>query len=95
MARAYHANPDARNGFLGLMNVDIITDQSQEIALMRRVVATYRGNPDAVQVDASMIHGLEGMGHGGHPTPPAGPRRRWRWRAPTTPIRTPGTDFSG
>lgn len=65
MARAYHANPDARNGFLGLMNVDIITDQSQEIALMRRVVATYRGNPDAVQVNASMIHGMDGMGHGG------------------------------
>jgi hypothetical protein len=25
MARAYHANADARNGFLGLMNVDITT----------------------------------------------------------------------
>ena len=76
MARAYHANPDARNGFLGLMNVDIITDQSQEIALIRRVVAAYRGDPDAVQVDASMIHGMEGMGHGGghggHPAFPAG-----------------------
>jgi uncharacterized protein (DUF305 family) len=65
MARTYHANRDARNGFLGLMNVDIITDQSQEIALMRRVIAAYRGDLDAVQVDASMIHGMEGMGHGG------------------------------
>ena len=65
MARAYHANPDARNGFLGLMNVDIITDQSQEIALMRSVIAAYPGDPDAVQVDASMIHGMEGMQHGG------------------------------
>lgn len=76
MARAYHANPDARNGFLGLMNVDIITDQSQEIALMRRVIAAYPGNPDAVQVDASMIHGMEGMQHGGHGAQaarPAGP----------------------
>ena len=65
MARAYHANPDARNGFLGLMNVDIITDQSQEIALMQRVIAAYPGNPDTVQVDPSMIHGMEGMQHGG------------------------------
>jgi uncharacterized protein (DUF305 family) len=72
-ARAYHANPDARNGFLGLMNVDIVTDQSQEIALMRRVIATYPGDPDAVQVDASMIHGMEGMRHGGgHAMPAAG-----------------------
>jgi uncharacterized protein (DUF305 family) len=66
MARAYHANPDARNGFLGLMNVDIITDQTQEIALMRSVIAAYPGDPDAVRVDASMIHGMEGMRHGGH-----------------------------
>jgi uncharacterized protein (DUF305 family) len=65
MARAYHANPDARNQFLGLMNVDIITDQSQEIALMRSVIATYPGDPNAVRVDASMIHGMEGMRHGG------------------------------
>jgi uncharacterized protein (DUF305 family) len=72
MARAYHANPDARNGFLGLMNVDIITDQSQEIALMRSVIAAYPGNPNTVQVDASMIHGMEGMQHGGgHPAPGA------------------------
>jgi uncharacterized protein (DUF305 family) len=65
MARAYHANPDARNGFLGLMNVDIITDQTQEIALMQRVIAAFPGDADAVQVDASMIHGMEGMQHGG------------------------------
>ena len=36
MAREYHANADARNGYLGLMNVDIVTDQTQEIALMVR-----------------------------------------------------------
>ncbi|MDO9713811.1 DUF305 domain-containing protein [Paracraurococcus lichenis] len=72
MARAYHANSEARNGFLGLMNVDIITDQSQEIALMRRVIAAYPGNPDAVRVDASMIHGMEGMQHGAHASQPAG-----------------------
>ncbi len=65
MARAYNANPNARNGFLRLLNVDIITDQTQEIALMRSVIAAYPGDPNAVQVDPSMIHGMEGMGHGG------------------------------
>ena len=56
------------------MNVDIITDQSQEIALMRSVIAAYPGDAAAVQVDPSMIHGMEGMGHaGGHAAPtPAG-----------------------
>ncbi|MBP0443767.1 DUF305 domain-containing protein [Roseomonas sp. SSH11] len=80
MAAAYQADPNARNSFLGLMNVDIVTDQAQEIALMRRVIAAYPGNPDAVHVPASMIHGMEGMSHGGHgahgaapfATPPAG-----------------------
>ena len=66
MARDYHANADARNGYLGLMNVDIVTDQTQEIALMRRVVAAYQGDADAVRVDPSMVHGMEGMKHGGH-----------------------------
>jgi uncharacterized protein (DUF305 family) len=66
MARAYHANADARNGFLGLMNVDITTDQTQEIALMRRVIAAYPGDAASVRVDPSMVHGMEGMKHGGH-----------------------------
>ncbi|MFC7543262.1 DUF305 domain-containing protein [Siccirubricoccus deserti] len=69
MARAYHANPEARNGFLGLLNVDIMTDQAQEIALMRSVVAAYTGDPESVRVDASMIHGMEGMAHGGKAMP--------------------------
>ena len=66
MAREYHANADARNGFLGLMNVDITTDQTQEIALMRRVIAAYPGDADAVRVDPSMVHGMEGTKHGVH-----------------------------
>jgi uncharacterized protein (DUF305 family) len=65
MARAYNANPHARNGFLRLLNVDILTDQSQEIALMVSVIAAYPGDPDAVPVPASMVHGMEGMGQGG------------------------------
>lgn len=64
MARAYNADPDARNGFLKLLNVDIITDQFQEITLMDAVIAAYPGDADAVQVDDSMIHGMEGMSHG-------------------------------
>ncbi len=66
MARAYHANRDARNGYLGLMNVDILTDQTQEIALMRSVIAAYPGDAASVRVDPSMVHGMEGMKHGGH-----------------------------
>jgi uncharacterized protein (DUF305 family) len=74
MARDYLRNPLARNGFLGLMNVDIVTDQTQEITLMRRVIAAFPGDPDRVEVPASMVHGMEGMRHGGHATPaPAAP----------------------
>lgn len=73
MARAYQSDPNGRNTFLGLLNVDIVTDQSQEIAFMRRVVAAYPGDAAAVPVPASMIHGMEGMSHGGHAgsAPPA------------------------
>ncbi|WP_431272735.1 hypothetical protein [Dankookia sp. P2] len=43
---------------------------------MRRVIAAYPGEPDSVPVDASLIHGMEGMrqggGHGAMPMPPAG-----------------------
>ena len=66
MARAYQADRNGRNTFLGLLNVDIVTDQTQEIALMRRVIAAYAGDADAVQVPASMVHGMEGMSHAGH-----------------------------
>lgn len=69
MARAYQADRNGRNTFLGLLSVDIVTDQTQEIALMRRVVAAYSGNADAVQVPASMVHGMEGMLHVGHGAP--------------------------
>jgi uncharacterized protein (DUF305 family) len=73
MARGYHSNPDARNGFLGLFNVDVIVDQSNEITLMRRVMAQYPGDASAIKLDPSMIHGMEGMpGHAGHAMPAAG-----------------------
>ncbi|MBI0538591.1 DUF305 domain-containing protein [Roseomonas sp. KE2513] len=69
MAMAYQADPNARNTFLRLLNVDIITDQRQEIALMQRVIAAYPGNAEAVLVPASMVHGMEGMGHASHAMP--------------------------
>ena len=69
MARAYQADRNGRNTFLGMLNVDIVTDQTQEIALMRRIIAAYPGNADAVQVPASMVHGMEGMSHAGHVSP--------------------------
>ncbi|TDH58431.1 DUF305 domain-containing protein [Dankookia rubra] len=72
MAHGYHADPAARNGFLGLMNTDIITDQSQEIALMRRVIAAYPGDAAAVPVDPGMVHGMEGMRHAAQGAPHAG-----------------------
>lgn len=84
MARGYHADPAARNGFLGLMNTDIITDQSTEIAFMRRVIAAYPGDAAAVRIDPSMVHGMEGMQHAQaehapaavpDPAPPAAPPR--------------------
>jgi hypothetical protein len=61
----------ACRGFLGLMNVDIVTDQTQEIALMQRVVAAYPGDASALVPDPSMVHGMEGMNHGGHAMPVA------------------------
>jgi uncharacterized protein (DUF305 family) len=63
MARAYQADPAARNGFLALLNVDIVTDQSQEIALMRAVTAAYAGDAAAIPVEPGMVHGMEGMQH--------------------------------
>lgn len=67
MARDYLGDPAARNGFLALMNTDIVTDQTQEIALMRRVIAAYPGDAAAVAVPPGMVHGMEGMRHGGDP----------------------------
>jgi uncharacterized protein (DUF305 family) len=66
MVRAYREDRNGRNTFLGLLNVDIVAEQGQEIALMRRAIAAYPGDVDAVQVPASMVHGMEGMSHGGH-----------------------------
>ena len=65
MAREYHANPAVKNNYLDLLNVDIILDQTQEIALMQDIVDAYRGDASAIRVDPSMVHGMGGMKHGG------------------------------
>lgn len=106
MARAYQTNRQARNGFLGLMNVDIVTDQTQEIALMTMVMAAYPGDASAIVPDPSMIHGMEGMshshaGHGATPVAapvaepaPAAPPARARPRRPAAanPVPAGGPD---
>lgn len=73
MARDYDADPKAKNGFLKWLNIGIITDQMQEIALMQAVIRRYPGDPEQVRVDPSMIHGMEGHGGAaaaGHADPP-------------------------
>lgn len=64
MANEYLASPAATNKYLRLMCVDILTDQKMEIKFMQDVIDRYPGNPDDVKIDASMIHGMEGMSHG-------------------------------
>lgn len=64
MAHAYLDNPNAKNEYLRLMCNDIITDQSQEIALMQDIIKAYGG--DADKVKPAKIYGMEHMGHSGH-----------------------------
>lgn len=71
MADIYLRNPDARNGYLKRMCLDIIVDQTQEIKFMQKIIAAYHGDPDTLVVDPSMVHGMEGMGHAHHQTAPA------------------------
>lgn len=66
MCNDYLSNPAATNKYLRLLCVDILTDQKQEIDFMNAAVNRYPGNPDDVKIDASMIHGMEGMNHGHH-----------------------------
>ncbi len=64
MAHDYLGDPAARNGYLELMCLDILVDQSQEIALMHAIIDNYKGDADAIKIDDSMVHGMEGMKHG-------------------------------
>lgn len=66
MCKDYLGNDDAQNKYLRLLCVDILKDQANDIRFMRSVIGYYPGNPDEVTIDASMIHGMEGMDHGAH-----------------------------
>ncbi len=66
MANDYLKNANAKNGYLKKFCLDILVDQQQEIDLMNRVIAAYKGDADAVKITPDMVHGMEGMSHGGH-----------------------------
>ncbi len=71
MTQDYLQGP-ASNGYLRRLGLDILVDQSQEIAYMHSIIDEYPGDADEVKITASMIHGMEGMEHmlpghkGGH-----------------------------
>ncbi len=68
MANDYLKNANAKNGYLKKFCLDILVDQQQEIDLMNRVIAAYKGDADAVKITPDMVHGMDGMSHGGHGT---------------------------
>lgn len=65
MANDYLKNENADNGYLRLLCLDILKDQRQEIAFMQSIVDAYQGDADAIKIDPSMVHGMDGMHHGG------------------------------
>lgn len=64
MCRDYLGNPASNNGYMELLCQDILTSQSQEIALMHDIISEYPG--DADKVKPSKIYGMEHMMHGKH-----------------------------
>lgn len=93
MCKDYLANRFATNKYLQLLCVDILADQKMEIDYMNRVVARYPGNPDDVVIDASMIHGMEGMEHHMHGVAPA-PKKAAKGTKPAK-NQAPAQDHSG
>ncbi|WP_435640770.1 DUF305 domain-containing protein [Micavibrio aeruginosavorus] len=67
MANVYLSDPHANNGYLKLMSLDILRDQKMEIDLMESIIGKYKGNPNDVQIDPSMVHGMDHMMHGTAP----------------------------
>ena len=64
MAHDYLDNPDVRNGYLERMNLDILRDQKQEIALMWNIIGDYQGDHCDITITPDMIDGMEDMmGH--------------------------------
>jgi uncharacterized protein (DUF305 family) len=67
MARDYNADPNGRNRFLRLMNLDILRDQTYEIGFLEGLIARYPGDTNAIALDPSMVHGMPMTGHGHGP----------------------------
>lgn len=63
MAEEYLANPQTNNGYLERLNLDILRDQAQEIALMWNIVQTYPDNHCDIKITPDMIEGMENMMH--------------------------------
>jgi uncharacterized protein (DUF305 family) len=66
MAHEYLRSPQGQNGYLEKMCLDILVDQSQEIAFMQAVIDDYPGDAALVKIDDSMIHGMDHMQHAKH-----------------------------
>lgn len=64
MCRTYTKNPDAENGYLKEMCLDIIVGQTQEIELMHDIIAGYAGDADEIRITPAMVHGMDHMLHG-------------------------------
>lgn len=60
MARRYNADSAGANRIIERLNLDIIVDQSVEIAFLDRILDHYPGDPNAVEID-EMIPGMEHM----------------------------------
>ncbi len=60
MARRYNADPAGANRIIRRLNLDIIVDQTNEIAFLDRMLDRYPGDPNAVEID-EMIPGMEHM----------------------------------
>lgn len=66
MAKDYLANPDADNAYLRALCFDVLRDQPAEIAFMGKIIKAYKGDASSIKIDPSMVHGMEGMKHGGN-----------------------------
>lgn len=64
MAHDYLDNPAVNNGYLERMNLDILRDQKQEIALMWNIIGDYEGDHCDIKITPDMIDGMDDMmGH--------------------------------
>ena len=60
MARRYNADAAGANWIIQRLNLDIIVDQTNEIAFLDRMLDRFPGDPNTVEID-EMIPGMEHM----------------------------------